>query len=228
MSSYPGQLPQVNPNARILSSERDRVAQALSLHFAADHIRIERLEELLDLVYQAQTPAQLDSLLEGLPLLSPDALDAGVAQLMAPSSAVPARGVVFAFMGGAARKGSWLVPRMLKVVAVMGGVEIDLREARFSPGTTEIDVTSFMGGVEVIVPRGVRVEVLGAAFMGGFQSDAGDARALDPSQPVLRITGLAIMAGVDIKVRRPSRKTLARFEAAVNLTRDMDIGSHDR
>jgi hypothetical protein len=228
MPSFSGHLPHFNPNARLLSAERDRVAQALSLHFAADHIRVERLEELLDLVYQAQTSAQLDSLLEGMPLLSPDALDAGVAPIMAPPAAVPPRGLVFAMMGGAARRGSWLVPRILKVVAVMGGASIDMREARFSPGVTEIDITAFMGGVEIIVPRGVRVEVLGAAFMGGFEASAGDARALDASQPVLRITGLAIMAGVEIKVRRPGKKTLARFEEAVSLTRDMDIGSYNR
>ena len=213
------------PNARQLSVERDRTAQALSLHYAADHLGLDALEERLDRVYHSQTATQLASLLSDLPPLSPDALDAGSA-MMAPPGVVPARGIVFAVMGGAARKGSWLVPRVLKVLAVMGGAEIDLREARFAPGVTEIDVTAFMGGVEIIVPRGVRVEVLGAAFMGGFEADAGDASALDASQPVLRVTGLAIMAGVEIKVRRPGRKTLARFEAAVTATRDM--GTRDR
>jgi hypothetical protein len=225
--SFSDDLPTYRPNTRQLSVERDRVAQALSLHFAADHIRMEELEERLDLVYRAQTPAQLESQLAGLPPLSPDMLDPGAAPIMAPAAMVPPRGLVFAIMGGAARKGSWLVPRELKVIAVMGGVELDLRDARFSPGVTEIDVTTFMGGVEIIVPRGVRVEVLGAAFMGGFQADAGDASALDASQPVLRVTGLAIMAGVEIKVRRPGKKTLARFEAAVNATRDRRGGSYD-
>ena len=206
-------------NPRQLSAERDRVAQALSLHYAADHLQLDELEDRLERVYRAQSPAQLDSLLVGLPMLSTDALDVGAAPVMAPAGMVPKRGVVFAIMGGATRRGSWLMPRELKVVAIMGGVEIDLREARFSPGVSEIDVTAFMGGVEIFVPRGVRVEVLGAAFMGGFEADAGDASALDASQPVLRVTGLAIMAGVEVKVRRPGKKTLARFEAAVNASR---------
>ena len=206
-------------NPRQLSAERDRVAQALSLHYAADHLHLDELEDRLERVYRAQSPAQLESLLAGLAMLSTDALDAGAAPVMAPPGMVPNRGVVFAIMGGATRKGSWLMPRELKVVAIMGGVEIDLREARFSPGVSEIDVTAFMGGVEILVPRGVRVEVLGAAFMGGFEADAGDASALDASQPVLRVTGLAIMAGVEVKVRRPGKKTLARFEAAVNASR---------
>lgn len=218
--TIPDHLPSYAPQVpRQLSAERDRAAQSLSLHYAADHINLDELEDRLDRVYRAQSPAQLDSVLAGLPMLSTEEFDAGAAPVMAPPGMVPPRGVVFAVMGGASRKGSWLVPRELKVVAVMGGVEIDLREARFSPGVSEIDVTAFMGGVEIIVPRGVRVEVLGAAFMGGFEADAGDASALDASQPVLRVTGLAIMAGVEVKVRRPGKKTLARFEAAVNASR---------
>ena len=198
----------------LLTADRERVAEALCLHFAADNIGMEMLEDRLACVYVAQSAAQLQGLVADLPPLPNHRIDAGAAPIIAPSSVVPMRGVVMAVLGGAARKGSWLVPRELKVVAIMGGAEIDLREGKFAPGVTEIDVTVFMGGVEIIVPRGVRVETLGAAFMGGFQADAGDATALEPNQPVLRVTGLAIMGGVDVKVKRPGKGTLRKFEAA--------------
>ena len=139
--------------------------------------------------------------------------------MLAPTAMVPNRGVVIAIMGGADRKGSWLVPRELKVWAIMGGASIDLRDAKFAPGVTEIDVTVLMGGVEITVPRGVRVETIGAGVMGGFAASAGDATALDPSQPVLRVTGLAIMGGVDVKVRTPSKRVLKKFEAAMDAVR---------
>jgi hypothetical protein len=139
--------------------------------------------------------------------------------MLAPAAMVPNRGVVIAFMGGAERKGGWLVPRELKVWAILGGVTIDLRDAKFAPGVTEIDVTALMGGVEITVPRGVRVEAIGAGVMGGFAANAGDTMALDPSQPVLRVTGLAIMGGVEVKVREPNKRTLKRFEAAMDAVR---------
>jgi hypothetical protein len=200
-------------------ADRERVVQALCLHFAADHIGMEELEARLEHVYSARSEEQLRALLADLPMLDGDKLDAGAAPFLAPSAVVPPRGVVMAFMGGVARKGSWIIPRHFKVWAFMGGAEIDLREARFAPGVTEVDVTAFMGGVEIIVPFGVRVETLGAAFMGGFEASAGDADALDPSQPVLRVTGLAIMGSVDIKVRKPGKKVLKRFETAVDAAR---------
>jgi hypothetical protein len=126
-----------------------------------------------------------------------------------------------AVMGGVERKGGWLVPRLLKVFCFMGGAELDLREARFAPGVTEIDILTVWGGVEIMVPPGVRVETVGAAFMGGFGADAGDVDTLDPGQPVLRVSGVAIMAGVEVKRRKPGKKTLARFETALKAARQL-------
>ena len=202
------------------SAERERAAQLLCLQFAAGHIETDELEHRLTLVYQSQSSADLDRLLSDLPSLAGSG-EFGGSPILAPSGAVPPRGVIMAFMSGAERKGSWLCPRELKIYALMGGVSIDLREARFAPGVTEMDVTAVMGGVEIIVPRGVRVEVIGGAFMGGFEADAGDATALDPAQPVLRVSGLAVMGGVDIKVKKPSRKAINRFEAALRSARGL-------
>lgn len=203
------------------SADRERAAQVLSLHFAAGHFDMDELDHRLTLVYQSQNGAELDRLFAGLPPLTDETFDLGSGPLMAPSAAVPPRGVMMAFMSGTERKGSWLCPRVLKVYAVMGGAVIDLREARFAPGVTEIDVIAVMGGVEIIVPRGVRVEALGGAFMGGFAADAGDATALDPAQPVLRVSGLAVMGGVDVKTRKPSRKAVSRFDAALRSARGL-------
>ena len=97
----------------------------------------------------------------------------------------------------------------------MGGAQLDLREARFAPGVTEIEVLAFMGGVEIYVPAGVRVEAVGMAAMGGFDVNVGDVVTLDPDAPVVRISGLAIMGGVDASTRRPTAKALQRFAKAL-------------
>jgi hypothetical protein len=106
-------------------------------------------------------------------------------------------------MGGAERRGSWTPPRQLNVIAVMGGVELDFREARFAPGVTEVTCFAMMGGIEITVPPGVHVETSGMGLMGGFaHSGSADAPA-DPNAPVLRIGGVAIMGGVELNVRFP-------------------------
>lgn len=206
---------------------RERVVQALCLHFASDRLSVDALEDRLERAYRATSMGQLDDLLADLPSLAGDKSDPGGAVLLAPPSAVPARGVHLAVMGGSSRRGSWIVPRHLKVFALMGGAELDLRNARLSPGVTEIEVFAVMGGVEITVPPGVRVETVGTAFMGAFATDAGEALALDQTQPVLRVSGLVIMGGVDTKVRRPGKKMLRKFEAAWNASRRLGGGGND-
>jgi hypothetical protein len=191
------------PGDESLTTERERVVQTLSAHFAQDQLTMTEFEDRLERAYKVSDVSQLRSLLTDLPAIAPRQALEGLlpASPLVPPSEVPARGAIFAVMGGSERTGSWIVPRQLKVVVLMGGAEIDLREARFGPGVTEIEIFVVMGGVEIIVPPGVRVESMGAAFMGGFELKAGDATALSPSHPVIRLNGLAIMGGVETETR---------------------------
>jgi hypothetical protein len=188
-----------------LAAERERVVQTLSAHFAYDQLTLTEFEQRLERAYKFTATEELRSLVADLPAISTSpaemALEAGPA--LVPSSEVPPRGAIFAVMGGQERAGSWIVPRQLKVVVLMGGAEIDLREARFGAGVSEIEVFVMMGGVNIIAPPGVRVESIGAAFMGGFELKAGDATALSPAHPVVRLSGLAIMGGVETETRLP-------------------------
>ncbi len=199
------------------SADRERIVNELSLHFAADHLSIDELEVRLKLAYESPSMAQLNGLAADLPALRDSDAMPGYAPMFAPSEIVPARGVVIAVLGGTSRKGSWIVPRHLKVFAMLGGCEIDLRDARFAPGVTELDVTAILGGIEVTVPPGVRVEAAGSAFLGGFDANGGESMMIDPGQPVLRVTGLALLGGVQVKVRGPSKKKIERYEAARRL-----------
>ena len=49
-------------------------------------------------------------------------------------------GTVVAFLGGSTRKGSWEPPALLRVLAFMGGVELDFREADLLEGETVLEI----------------------------------------------------------------------------------------
>jgi hypothetical protein len=89
------------------------------------------------------------------------------------------------------------------VLAMMGGAELDFREARLSSGVTEIEIFALMGGVEILVPPGVRIDAGGMAIMGSFAHGAGNNESTAPDAPVIRIGGIAIMGGVEVHVRLP-------------------------
>ena len=50
------------------------------------------------------------------------------------------------------RQGSSRVPQHLRVIAVMGGIDLDFPEAVLCPDVSEVSITSVMDGVAVIVP----------------------------------------------------------------------------
>jgi hypothetical protein len=198
----------------VLHQERERVLQALGIHFAHDDLSLAELDERMDRAVRARSHGQLEALLEGLPPLARkfDSRSEPTSARMVGVDDVPPRGVVMAMLSGAERKGRWLVPRHMKVWAFMGGVEVDFRQARFAPGVTEIEITAIMGAVEVLVPPDVTVECTGLAFAGGFSATTGDADDFDPSRPILRISGMACMGGVEAKVKEPKAGKLSKFE----------------
>ena len=110
---------------------------------------------------------------------------------------------VYAIFGGVDRRGTWNVPRRWRVVAAFGGAQLDLREARFPTGVIDLEVRAVFGGVQIIVPPGLAVEVHGTAIMGGFQDVNRAPAHPDPDAPLLRIRGLALMGGVEITMRLP-------------------------
>jgi hypothetical protein len=189
----PRQLP-----ARPIEQVRERVVEALSEHFARDNLTLDDLETRMARVYSATTPQEVDALLDGLPAL---ATGAPVPIQVDPYSPTPKlRERLVAIMSGIVRRGSWKIPRRLKVVAIMGGVELDLRQAELPPGVTEISAFVFMGGLMIRVPPGVRLETDGFAFMGGFEDRVHEAGVARADAPVVRVTGVAIMGGVDAQV----------------------------
>jgi hypothetical protein len=190
-----------------LEQARERTIADLCQHFAVDHLTDAELERRLDEANRVASIQELRTLVSDLPALRADGTPApapGVA-IARPENVSPQQTIV-AIMGGAVRRGIWTPPRNLNVIAVMGGAELDFREAALAPGVTEITVFAVMGGVEITVPPGLSVEVNGMAVMGGFEHRAGSPPPTDPNAPVLRIGGFALMGGVEIRSLYPGEK----------------------
>ncbi|MEO8381745.1 MAG: DUF5668 domain-containing protein [Acidobacteriota bacterium] len=81
--------------------------------------------------------------------------------------------------------------------AIMGGVELDLRQAQVAAGeSAAIDAFVMWGGVEIKVPGNWRVVGNVLPLMGGFQDNT---RHNGEPGPVLTVRGTAIMGGIEVK-----------------------------
>lgn len=195
-----------SPRAPVpLEQTRQAVIQQLCGHYAVDNLTSEALEERLDRAHRAATLPELRALVADLPD-APASPGAVAPRTFATPAHVAEQQVVVAIMAGTERKGVWTPPKTLYVVAIMGGAEIDLREALIGPGVTEVVVIAIMGGAEIVVPPGVAVDLNGFALMGGFGQVGRMDPPSDPNAPLIRISGFALMGGVDVQVRHPGER----------------------
>ena len=103
-------------------------------------------------------------------------------------------------MSGFDRRGVWVVPEQLTVFALMGGAQLDLRQAKFAAQEVVITINAFMGGAQVIVGPRTNVLMEGTGIMGGYSGPSGLVDAeLDAGSPTVRIRGVAIMGGVNVE-----------------------------
>ncbi|MFH8347154.1 DUF1707 domain-containing protein [Streptomyces sp. NPDC018045] len=191
------------PDLRASDADRDRVAGILRDALAEGRLAMEEFDERLTATYEARTVGALRPLVADLP----QTYDGGVPDTRAGGSGAPAwreriggeptsRGA-FAFWSGFSRKGRWTAPRIFTAGVFQAGGEIDLRDANFEAGEVTVRCFALMGGIDVVVPPGVEVQVTGVGFMGGFDSDDGEPG--DPGAPRVRITGFAMMGGVGFR-----------------------------
>ena len=111
--------------------------------------------------------------------------------------AVKPRGVI-SILSGVDRMGDWELPAHLVVWTFFGRVRLDLRHARFLPGTSEIEVTAIMGEVRITVPHGVRVE------SDDFKIRRMSRAVPRADAPCIRIVGHEYMGQVKIRVVDPN------------------------
>lgn len=196
---------------RASDADRDAVAHRLQEAFAEGRLDPDEHSERLDAVYRAKTIGELVPLTEDLPAVSGPSAPAASGGFRSPRpvyggdrivSQEPTSRSAIAVMGGADRSGNWVVPENFVAFALMGGVELDLREARFTARETTIWTYTAMGGVGIIVPDDVQVRVHGLPIMGGFGVEGASPSVADPGAPIVHVRGLAVMGGVGVQYRK--------------------------
>ena len=190
----------IDPRAmRAADADRERVADVLREAVAQGRISFDELDERLDDAYAAKTYADLEAITRDLPA------SGAVAPAAASAAGYPldrvggTPGATFsvAIMSSVNRRGTWVVPPSYTAFTIMGWVQLDLRQARFSQPEVTIQAYTLMGGVEIIVPDDIEVEVGGIGIMAAFDHSANGPGV--PGAPRLKVTGLALMGSVDVK-----------------------------
>ena len=192
---------------RVSDAERDAVLRTLGDHAAVGRLTLDELEERSGRALAAKTRGELATLTSDLPREAGQASEPSPV----PSRKKPVRWMV-AIMGGSHRRGRFRAVGKINAVAIMGGDEIDLREAEIEGGELTLDLFALMGGSTIYVPDSVEVEVGGFSLMGGHE-EIGSERPPRPGAPLIRIRVYALMGGASIYRLPPQARGLSLREA---------------
>jgi hypothetical protein len=181
--------PPGSPGAgQITGDERERVAVRAAQAAREGRITLGDYAELVETVTATEDRA---------------AFDEAVQQIATPAAIVPSvapTARLVSVMGGVDRNGTWQLPPETTVVNVMGGCTLDLRGATVTGPVSTIRSYSVMGGLEVRVPRGIRVELQLTPILGGDDVKL-EGPPPRPDAPVIRLVMLHVMGGSTIKNR---------------------------
>jgi hypothetical protein len=108
---------------------------------------------------------------------------------------------IAAYVGGAERTCRAEALRRGSVSVVLGGVDLDLREATLDPAGADLALSASWGGVSVTVPREWRVLVEDKATFGGVEARVTPVEELPEDAPLLRVVAGARFGGVSIDAR---------------------------
>ncbi len=173
------------PALRVADADRERTVRTLGDHHAQGRITYEEFVERMERAYEARTGEELEALTRDLPVGTTAAT---------PARRAKKRRWLVSVMSGSDRTEE-VAPEHSVVLDVMGGSDLDLRHAQFPEGETTVTAIAIMGGSDIWVPEGSRVEFSGFAFMGGNDNRV----APGGSGPLIRVRAWSLMGGIDVR-----------------------------
>ena len=175
---------------RVSDAERDETLRILGEHASVGRLTLDELEERSSRALAAKTRGELATLTGDLPR---EAAQGRPAPTLARK---PVRWMV-AIMSGSHRRGRFRAVGSINAVSIMGGDDIDLREAEIEGGELTINLFAFLGGANIYIPDSVELDVGGFSLMGG-NTEIGTERPARPGAPVFRLRAWNLLGGATI------------------------------
>ncbi len=217
---------------RVSDAERDVTLRTLGDHAAVGRLTLDEREERSGQALAAMTRGELAALTSDLPAEGAQASGSAAASTQGPQGpqGPQARGTgpkrpvrwMVSIMSGSHRRGRFRAVGNINAVAIMGGDEIDLRDAEIEGGELTLNLFALMGGANIYVPDSVDLEVGGFSLMGGHE-EVGRELSPRPGAPLIRIRVYNLMSGATI-YRLPPQARGQSLKQARHLAKQAERG----
>lgn len=197
---------------RPIEQVREEVIDKLIYHYSHGVISVEAFERRLDEAMASNDHHEIVALAADLTLQVDGDYSREKEHKFSVNYATgeaPERDTIVNIMGGSTRTGRWTVPREIRVIALMGGTDIDFTDAEFRAQNITVKVLCVMGGVDIKVPENVNVVTKAFCVMGGLDNNTPS--IADRQAPTITVEGFVLMGGVDIDIKRTMKEKFVAF-----------------
>lgn len=185
-----------------ISDLRKEAEERLQWCYAHSHISIDILEQRLEALHKTNDKIKIIELVQDLPAPTPTNEESSAENSWYYSGTGKKAENYFSLLGSNNQKGAWDVPAQMDVVAVLGSQVLDFREARFPRKIVRIKAFTFMGSIELKLPKGVQVSTSGVPILGSIENKVDS----DASGPRIEVEGFALLGSISAFTPKEKKK----------------------
>jgi len=115
----------------------------------------------------------------------------------------------------------------INVITILGGAEIDLRNAEIEGGRLTINTFAVLGGADIFVPDTIEVDAGGVFILAGVD-EHGTARSPHPGAPTVKLRGYAVIGAANLCRVPPELLDRPVREIRESLPSENEIGQSNR
>ena len=176
---------------RASDADRDRARATLREAAGDGRLTLEELEARVERVERASDQRELARITGDLPAAPPVRI-----------GAVAERDRQRAILSSVKRSGHWRPARRGRYVALLGTVELDLRNATLPGPETDIELITWLGTGRVKVPPGVDVQVRGGGILCSCDVDLGPEPPA-AGAPVVNVRTRGLLGSSRVRTQAP-------------------------
>lgn len=185
-----------------ISDLRKEAEERLQWCYAHSHISIDILEQRLEALHKTDDKIKIIELVQDLPAPTPTNEESSAENSWYYSGTGKKAENYFSLLGSNNQKGAWDVPAQMDVVAVLGSQVLDFREARFPRKIVRIKAFTFMGSIDLKLPKGVQVSTSGVPILGSIENKVDS----DASGPRIEVEGFALLGSISAFTPKEKKK----------------------
>lgn len=197
---------------RPIEQVREESIDKLIVNYSHGVISSDAFERRLDQLMKSEVHQELVDVVADLEMDADSKYQSTKREQFAPNYAEPSSDETLELncvLASVERSGQWSVPKKIRVLNVLGSVNLDFTDAIFHHQNVTIEVFSFLASDEIYVPENVNVTSKTYSILSSVENKAPS--IAHRQAPNITVQGKSVLGSLEIKIKRTIKEKFLAF-----------------